>query len=24
MRFVQQGREFVIEGPLPNDQLNRK
>jgi hypothetical protein len=24
MRFVQQGHEFVIEGPLPNDQLKIK
>jgi hypothetical protein len=24
MRFVQQGREFIIEGPLPDDQLKIK
>ena|SRR5262247_3454173 len=24
MRFVQQGHEFIIEGPLPNDQLKIK
>ena len=24
MRFVKQGHEFVIEGPLPNDQLKIK